>query len=323
LNRCLVLTVDEGREQTRAIHREQRERRTVEGYLARLDRHDIMNLHRDAQRLLDPWPVLNPWARRLDFVDGQTRTRRDNEKYLTLIDTIALLHQHQRSRKEVERRDGRRLEHLEVTLEDITAANQLAHEVLGHSLDELPPQTRRLLGQLDRWVGEQCEQLELDRVDFRFTTKQVREVTGCGQTQLKTHMARLLELEYLIQHRAQRGQFYLYELVYDGGGEDGKPFVTRLLDVEKLREEIRLRQQKSGLEPPKSGQNASKSGRSRGEVGPKSAPSRGGEFEDISLKENDLEDSEEKTPKKACRAPFAENHVVIDSAARTQSEEAA
>ena len=35
LNRCLVLTVDEDREQTRAIHRQQRERQTLEGLLAR------------------------------------------------------------------------------------------------------------------------------------------------------------------------------------------------------------------------------------------------------------------------------------------------
>ena len=35
LNRCLVLTVDEDREQTRAIHRIQREAQTLEGLLAK------------------------------------------------------------------------------------------------------------------------------------------------------------------------------------------------------------------------------------------------------------------------------------------------
>jgi hypothetical protein len=38
MNRCVVLTVDEEREQTRAIHRLQRERQTLEGLLARVDR---------------------------------------------------------------------------------------------------------------------------------------------------------------------------------------------------------------------------------------------------------------------------------------------
>ena len=37
------------------------------------------------------------------------------------------------------------VEYVEVTADDIAQANALAHEVLGRSLDELPPQTRRLL----------------------------------------------------------------------------------------------------------------------------------------------------------------------------------
>ena len=54
-------------------------------------------------------------------------------KYLTPIRTIAL-HQHQRPLKE---RDG--LNYIEVEAQDIEAANKLAHEVLGRSLDELAP----------------------------------------------------------------------------------------------------------------------------------------------------------------------------------------
>ena len=50
----------------------------------------------NAQRLMRPMGIANPFARDLTFTSGRTRTRRDHEKYLTLIDTIALLHQHQR-----------------------------------------------------------------------------------------------------------------------------------------------------------------------------------------------------------------------------------
>ena len=96
LNRCIVLTVDEDREQTRAIHRLQRERQTLEGLLAKQDRDHILAVHHRAQRLLRPVMVANPFARELTFLDDQTRTRRDHVKYLTLIRTIALLHQYQR-----------------------------------------------------------------------------------------------------------------------------------------------------------------------------------------------------------------------------------
>jgi hypothetical protein len=99
MNRCLVLAVDEGREQTRAIHQRQRARRTLEGLRAREEKQDLLVLHRNAQRLLKPLAVVNPHADRLTFLDDRTRTRRDHEKYLTLIDTIALLHQHQRLRR--------------------------------------------------------------------------------------------------------------------------------------------------------------------------------------------------------------------------------
>ncbi len=57
LNRCLVLSVDEDREQTRAIHRIQRQAQTLEGLLAKRERQRIVTLHRNAQRLLKrPWP---------------------------------------------------------------------------------------------------------------------------------------------------------------------------------------------------------------------------------------------------------------------------
>ncbi|RQY07251.1 DNA primase, partial [Burkholderia stagnalis] len=90
LNRCLILTVDEGREQTEAIHRLQRTKRTLAGLKLKQDKQRILALHRNAQRLLQPVAVVNPYADQLTFLSDRTRTRRDHEKYLTLIDTIAL-----------------------------------------------------------------------------------------------------------------------------------------------------------------------------------------------------------------------------------------
>ena len=100
---------------------------------------------RNAQRLLQPVDVMNPCADELTFTAERTRTRRDHEKYLTLIDAIALLHQYQRPREVGPGRRPERSEFIRVTLDDIALANRLAPELLGRSLDELPPQTRRLL----------------------------------------------------------------------------------------------------------------------------------------------------------------------------------
>lgn len=174
LNRCIVLSVDEDRAQTRAIHDRQRARQTLEGLLADQERARIVKLHKDAQRLLRPVLVANPYAPRLGFADEATRSRRDHMKYLTLIRAIALLHQHQRPTRTVTH-GGEAVTYIEVTLDDIALANRLAHEVLGRSLDELAPQTRRLLGHIDALVANTCRVDALKRTDVRFTRRAVRE----------------------------------------------------------------------------------------------------------------------------------------------------
>jgi DNA primase catalytic core len=233
LNRCLVLSVNEDRAQTQAIHRVQREAQTLEGLLQRRDRSTILAVHRNAQRLLKPVFVANPYARELTFLDSQTRTRRDHMKYLTLIRSIALLHQHQRPRKTVQHH-GRTVEYIEVALADIAVANRLAHEVLGRSLDELPPQTRRLLLAVDTMVTAECERQKMARSDYRFSRRDVREATGWGDTQLKIHLHRLEEMEYLLAHRGGRGQSFVYELVFARLADSGKPTLPGLIEIEKL-----------------------------------------------------------------------------------------
>ena len=270
LNRCLVLTVDEDREQTQAIHKIQREAHTLEGRLARAGKKDVLKVHRNAQRLLRPLMVANPYARDLTFVDRQTRTRRDHMKYLTLIETVALLHQHQRPVKTAQQ-GVQAIEYIEVTLDDIAVANRLADQVLGRSLDELPPQTRRLLLLVDAHVTAECLRLGMERKDFRFSRREVRDATGWGNTQLKIHLARLEDLEYLTVHRGTRGQGFVYELAYDGKGKDGTPFLSGLIELGSLGYD----EKKSGVLAGWSGLEAKKSGPSRAEVGGVSGGGRG------------------------------------------------
>ncbi len=222
LNRCVVLSVDENREQTRAIHQFQRRRQTLAGLLADHDRKETLALHHNAQRLLRPLLVANPYAEYLTFLDDKTRTRRDHLKYLTLIRAIALLHQYQRPITTAVHHE-RKVEYIEATLEDIAVANRLACEALGRSADELPSQTRRLLGLVDEMVTADCQRLAVDRSDHRFSRRDIREFTGWGHTQLKVHLKRLEELEYLLIHRGGRGQSFVYELLYDAAaGRSGQ-----------------------------------------------------------------------------------------------------
>lgn len=233
-NRCLRLTVDESREQTRAIHELQRMRMTYEGHLHSTERERIQKVHRNAQRLLRRIRVHNPYAQHLTFVSDQTRTRRDHDKYLALIETIALMHQFQRPvyQRQV---NGSSEEYIDVTLEDIELAGRLVGEILGTWLKDLAPQTQRFLEVLDEMITGLCAKSGVDRSDLRFTRRQIRELTGWCDTQVRVHMSRLIELEYVLVHRGRTGQSYSYELLYAGEGKNDQPFVLGLLDVAKLR----------------------------------------------------------------------------------------
>jgi len=261
LNRCLVLSVNESREQTQAIHVAQRKSRTLEGLQNKLKKQQLTKLHRDAQQLLKPLQVINPFADRLTFLDDKTRTRRDHEKYLTLIDSIALLHQHQRPIKTLEH-DGQAMDYIEVQLSDIEVANQLAHEVLGKTLDELPPQTRKLLTLIQQLVREECQQQQIEQKDYRFSRKQIRAYTGWSDGQLKIHCTRLTELEYLLVHRGGRGQSLVYEQLYDGDPQADEKCLMGLIDIKHLYDD-----QTSGL-------NRQKTGLSQGQVRPRSGGSQ-------------------------------------------------
>ena len=58
----------------------------------------------------------------------------------------------------------------------------------GRSLDELPPQTRRLLKLIDRFVAEQCAAQQICRAQHRFSRRMLREAIGWGDTQLRVHL---------------------------------------------------------------------------------------------------------------------------------------
>lgn len=236
LNRCVVLTINESREQTAAIQQRQRQARTLSGLLASNEAEQLIQQHQNAQRLLRPLAVVNPYAEQLAFADSRTRTRRDHEKYLTLIDTIALLHQYQREIKKVNN-NNQTVEYIEVTLDDIALANQLAHDILGRSLDELPPPTRSLLQHLHTLVADKMKANGLRQNEVRFTRREVREAAGLSDKQVRVHLDRLVELEYVFVHHGRNGQRYVYELVFDGELENSDRQFMGLIDVGQLKKQ--------------------------------------------------------------------------------------
>lgn len=219
LNRCLVLTVNESRAQTEAIHTRQRQSQTLAGLLQESEKERLTELHQNAQRLLKPVKIVNPYANQLTFISDKTRTRRDHMKYLTLIQSITLLHQYQRPVKHVEHQ-GQPLAYIEVSQADIQLANELAHDLLGRTLDELPPQTRQLLLLIRQMVLALAKEQQQKPQSVRFTRRDIRAFTQWSDSQLKLHCVRLTEMEYLLVHGGSRGHLLRYELLWDGDNPD-------------------------------------------------------------------------------------------------------
>jgi hypothetical protein len=187
-----------------------------------------------------------PWAGGLTFRHDQTRMRRDHAKYLSLIAASALLHQHQRPM--VEWCGGGGIA-VEAAIADLRLANRLWSEVAGQSLDDLLPQTRQLLVLIDDLVNRQAGQLQLSRSLVRFTQFGLRQAFGWSDFQVRHHLRRLVQLEYVLVHRTGHGSAKHYELLYDGQGRQGEPFVPGLIDPDKLQ-----RAAASGAAPsPRSG----------------------------------------------------------------------
>lgn len=238
-SRFITISVDESREQTKRILDYQRERYTLEGYYQSQEKDKIIQRHQNFQRLLKPLVIFNPYSKLLTYLDDRLLVRRENPKYMNIINTVAFIHQLQRPIKKIEK-EGINLEYIEVTLEDIQIANQIAHNILGKSLSELTAPSRNLLNHIYEMVCKIADEQDKPKEEIEFTRRMVREYTKWSDYQIKIHIKQLEELEYLIPLAGYRGKLYSYKLAYNGEGQDGSKFVLGLINVAQLKEKVKL-----------------------------------------------------------------------------------
>jgi ferredoxin len=263
-NRCITLGVCEHACHTEAIHKQQRTKRTYDGRQLQHDRKAIRSLHQNAQRLLRPLEVVNNFADQLTFRTDKTKSRRAHDHYLTLIESVTLLHQYQRKEGSMTNDAGEMIRYVEVTLQDIEIANRLADRFLERSFAELPERTAVLLDQIIEGVKNLAEFSQIELGEVHFTRKDVRRWSTFGDTQLKQHLARLVDYEYL-KHEANnhRGRTLVYSLAYDPASNPTMKSEPGLVDVNHLRlaashDEANKVGSKSGVETSKVGPSPDK-----------------------------------------------------------------
>ena len=214
-SRFFILGVDESREQTRRILELQRQAQTLEGLKTNNEVTGIIGKHHSFQRLLEPFPVVNPYAPELIYEDDRLQARRNQPKFLQLINTIAFLRQMQ---KPVKRYEG--IEYIEVDRTDIDMAVKLASELLGISLDDLSIPARNLL------------QLLTEMKQPIFTRAEVMNHTGWCKSRLHAHLTELIEMELVVPQSAKKNSLHTYKLLYNGEGQDGHKFCIGLAPVQ-------------------------------------------------------------------------------------------
>jgi DNA primase len=226
-SRCFELYMDESEAQTERIQQRQRSNRLLVDYDIDLVTESIRKKHHNAQRCLQTLRVFIPYADQIKFPTRWLRTRRDNERFLCLIEAIAFLHQHQREQGQVEGKP-----YVLANLADYRLAYRLARQVLTTTFHELSRDALALWEALIPYVLARSPQTPKN---FIFTLKDLRQVTAQNNHHLRTRMTELAEMEYVSQVANQNGKPLSWRVLStEVKAEQSLPGLTTPDELERL-----------------------------------------------------------------------------------------
>jgi hypothetical protein len=235
--RFLILTIDESPEQTKSILQAQITKNTHEWYQLTAEESSVLRLHHNMQRLLKPLTVTFTRDLRLVWPYSRLQMRREQQKFVSLVKAITLLHQYQRKTGSMKRADGGKMEYVQATQRDVDLALELGREVFARNVDDVAPTGRKLLSEIIRLVKEKYDAIkgddpkkELYMYEVPFNRKELREETGWSETQVRRNIDQLVELGYIGRINGRQGSTFRYLLLDDGSadpefcfGNEGEP----------------------------------------------------------------------------------------------------
>jgi DNA primase len=224
--RFLILTIDESPQQTRNILAAQISRNTHEWYQMTADASLLFKLHHNMQRLLKPLTVTFSRELKLVWPYSRLQMRREQQKFVSLVKAITLLHQYQRKTGTIKRLDGTRVEYVQATQRDVDLALELSRDVFARNVDDVSPTGRTLLAHIIGLVKEKYDGIkELDpkkalfMYEVPFTRKELRERIGWSETQTRRNIDQLVELGYIGRINGRQGATFRYVLLDDGSAD--------------------------------------------------------------------------------------------------------
>jgi hypothetical protein len=239
-NRFIILTIDESHAQTKKIMERFKYSFTIHGRLESRDQETIIMKHQNMQRLLKPIEVVNNYAPYLDYAFDRLQMRRELRKYLTLIESVALLRQYQK-RVKYYTNEGKEHRYIEVDVEDIAVANDLVMSFFKNSIDELAPHTRNLAQEIVNLIKSK-------EGESTFTRKQLRDFSGWSDWSVRQGLSQLENLGYVLRRSGSNGVTITYELIIDPTEEQRSTLLlTAPEDLEKQFKAVK----KHALSSPK------------------------------------------------------------------------
>ena len=220
--RCFELVMDESSEQTARIHERQRLMKTEKGLHLREKADAIARKHCNAQRLLEPLPIIIPFADHLTFPADWMRARRDHARFLNLIEVSAFLHQFQREKK-----SGA----IVASVDDYAVAYELAGDVLTDTFSDLRKPLRQAYERLRELFKEDGAPV---------SRRDLREQLSVPDSTVRRWLSELVELEYLEVVEAGRrgaGKATRYRLAKRGPREE---LMLGLLSPQELRKNSQI-----------------------------------------------------------------------------------
>ena len=238
-NRSFLLHVDETPDHAQAVMHYQR--RQQAGLVNEKEQNTWRQLLRNAQRLLRPVKVINPYAIELDIPQCVFKKLRTNMHYLRLIEIITFYHQKQREWK----KDSGGTLYIETTLQDIGWANYLIKDSLLRKSDELSGQVRQFFEGLKSLAGSERRSIY---------AKQVREHFRMHPMKTNRYLRELEQRGYLQLAGGNRKSGYEYEI---SAWEEYEKLKSGIDILDEILERLKAKEREKALSitPEKAGCN--------------------------------------------------------------------
>lgn len=201
MSRCFLIAVDESHEQTIKIIQYQNKKSA--GQIDEKREQQITEFLQNCIRILKPYPVINPYADKVQLPEEAHKIRRLNALYQAFVKQITILHQYQRKQDA----QGRLISEKE----DLQIAAEIMFESIVLKVDELDGSLRQFYERLKTYVKTKGNG---HHQSYEFSQREIRHALHVSKSQLHRYLQDLISLEYIRQAGGFANRGFNYKVLY-------------------------------------------------------------------------------------------------------------